>query len=182
MSDGRDFLGRPVFSHGLGVGDPRQRALGAPINRGAVILHDMTPLPDVHSPQAGYGGAGILGPKDRDTDLASRGAKVIGYSDPLPLSPPSPMTGLTRHSRPGDPAVYGTDPQRESEPRFYRGAPQSRSGVGDSLADLRARDELKDRRIADLEQQVAKMQAQLSVKRPRKSTVARAKRTRNPKR
>jgi hypothetical protein len=155
------------FSNGLGVGDPRQRDLGAPINRGAVILHDMTPLPErhdpnVHSPQDGYGGRGILGSKDRDTDLASRFAKVIGYSDPLPLSPPSPMTGLTRQSRPGDPAEYGTDPQHGNGVRVFGGSAPSRSAVGDAIAALQA-DNIRLRpAITGLENRLAEQQPMLN--------------------
>jgi hypothetical protein len=63
--------GRPVFSHGLHEGDVDWRARELDALRragklGAEVLHDMTPLPErpdpnVHSPQKGYGGAGVLG-------------------------------------------------------------------------------------------------------------------------
>jgi hypothetical protein len=111
MSDGRDAWGRPIFSHGLGVGD--RWTLGEHIDRGAKIIHDLTPVPEwpdphVHTPEEGYGADGVLGVR---FDPHSMGAKVLPPDWKRPAAPlPPPMGGMHRHNAPGDPAAFGSTP------------------------------------------------------------------------
>jgi hypothetical protein len=169
MSDGR-----PVFSHGLheGDGDWRARELDA-LQRagklGAEVVYDMTPLPErpdpnVHSPQKGYGGVGILGGRDREIDPRQMGARVLPPdrdASPAPLSAP-PMSGMTRTSRPGDPTTYSSSPEAKLDTvQYYGGSAQPRSGVSDTIAALRERDAQKDRRIAELERRDANRDAEI---------------------
>jgi hypothetical protein len=88
--DGRDAQGRPVFgTHGLGVGNPTSRAAEAFRNRGAEIINDNTPLPElpdpaVHIPQEGYGGSGYPAPPPFHPSVGKRRQDA---TDHFPISP-----------------------------------------------------------------------------------------------
>ena len=112
--------------------------------------------PDIIHPENGYGGAGHLstgvGPR--------RQAQVLTDGLPEPaVYRPAPTTSLARRSAPGAPEVFATDALPDGRVRTYGSVQAGGSGVGNTLAELRARDIQKDRVIAGLQQQVAEMAA-----------------------
>jgi hypothetical protein len=82
-------------------------------------------------------------------------ARVIDErQSPLVPPLPPPLTNLTRHTRPEDPAEYGTDPQRTNGVRLYGGLAQAPNRVGDALSAIRTQ-------IAELERRDAKRDAEI---------------------
>jgi hypothetical protein len=172
MSDGRDLRGRPVFSHGLGVGDWRSRDLEE-IRRNIEtrVLPEEGPLrplpsdPHVVTPQKGYGGDRILGVRGDVADpYWGRPHTTVLPPDskvtPAPPKPP-PMSGLTRHSAPGDPAVYGTDPRTESI-RQYGGSAPVRGGLSDTVVGLQTENSRLRAAVGGLEQRDAARAAEMA--------------------
>lgn len=169
MSDGRDLLGRPVFSNGLGAGDWRNRDLEE-IRRhmGTRVLPEegptrpLPPDPDVVTPQKGYGGDGVLGRRDVVDPHWGRHRTTVLPPDSKVTPAPPPMGGLTRHSRPGDPAVYGTDPHSTDGVRQYGGSAPVRGGLSDTVAGLQAENSRLRAAVDGLEQRDAARDAEMA--------------------
>jgi hypothetical protein len=102
MNDGRDYLGRPVFGNGLGVGDPRR--YGTEVRRGAEIV-PYTPGQELSQqrqppPMTGLSRRAAPTIASEDAPLR-RGAEVIGPgAGEAPPTPP-PMAGMRRSGLPG---------------------------------------------------------------------------------
>lgn len=164
--DGRDLQGRPVFSHGLGVGDGRTRALEELRRSGhfAEALPDDGPLrdfprdPDVVAPERGYGGDRILGRRE-PAYLAAHRAEFAGYADQV-VSRPPPMGGMNRHSAPGDPEVFSTTPKECAEGvQIYGEAPR----LSDTVGALQAQSARMARRQEAFERRVDAQMAGIEV-------------------
>jgi hypothetical protein len=165
-ADGRDLLGRPIFSHGLGVGDGRSRELEEiRRNMGTRVLPEEGPLrppvsdPHVRMPEEGYGGDGILG---RRGDVADPywGRPHTTVLPPDPKAPPAPPPpppmggGMHRHSASGDPEVYSSTPRERAQGiQTYGGGPllsDTVAGLQNVVAGLKQRDVARDAEMTEI--------------------------------